>query len=166
MKRLLHLILLLFITGSSVQAQESEGVSAQISISTQVITSIELITVNSITFGNTQPGQQILNINPINDVSAGFMIAAGTPNAAFRLNYIPSRQINRVDGPGYITFVYQISGNDIEDQSSSEIFQNNSRNFTFNSNGRYYFWVGGRVNLANANPGNYEGDFTIEIEYI
>ena len=94
------------------------------------------------------------------------MLAVGTPDVEFRLDYEPVKTLSRIDGPGSLSFQYEISANDIEDQSSSEVMDLENRSVRFNTEGRYYFWVGGRVNLTNAQPGNYEGDFTIEIDYI
>lgn len=145
---------------------EGNKVSANINVSAEVIQSIELITVNSMQFGNSQPGQREIYVNPINSVNAGYMIAVGTPEAEFRLNYLPERELTQVDGEANLNFIYEISGNDTEDQASSELLEYENRDLQFNDEGRYYIWVGGRVNLENAAPGNYEGDFTIEIDYI
>ena len=151
---------------SLVYSQESNQLSAEVSIQANVIQTIELITVNSMTFGNTQPGQEIIYVNPVNDLNAGFMIANGTPDAEFRLDYELDRQLVRIEGEGSLNFRYELSGNSIEDQTSSEIIDYENRNLRFNNQGTYYIWVGGEVNLTNAQPGNYEGDFTIEIDYI
>lgn len=151
---------------SLVYSQESNQLSAEVSIQANVIQTIELITVNSMTFGNTQPGQEIIYVNPVNDLNAGFMIANGTPDAEFRLDYELDRQLNRIEGEGSLNFRYELSGNSIEDQTSSEIIDYEDRNLRFNNQGTFYIWVGGEVNLTNAQPGNYEGDFTIEIDYI
>ena len=153
-------------TANSYAQQNYTEVNAQIDITASVIQSIELITVNSMNFGNAQPGQVELFINPANDVNAGYMIAIGTPGAEFRLDYVEQIRLTQVDGPGFLTFTYELSANDLEEQSTSEIIEFENRNFRFNNEGRYYIWLGGRVNLENALPGNYEGDFTIEIDYI
>ncbi|MEQ9266647.1 MAG: hypothetical protein RLN81_15565 [Balneolaceae bacterium] len=165
--RYLTLLLFFSILGlNKANAQEADKVSAFVSISADVVQSIELITVNSMTFGNTQPGQREIYVNPINDVNAGYMIAVGTPGAEFRLDYFEQRVLTQTNGDGTLTFTYEISANDVEDQASSELLDYENRNIIFNAEGRFYIWVGGRVNLENAKPGNYEGDFTIEIDYI
>lgn len=166
MKIIATFLAIILLGRANLKAQESNSVSAQVNVSANVIQSIELITVNSMTFGNSQPGQVEINVNPVNDVNAGFMIALGTPDAEFRLDYFQERQLTQIEGNGFLTFEYILSGNDIEDQSSSELLQTDNRSIRFNSEGRFYIWVGGRVNLENAIPGNYEGDFTIEIDYI
>lgn len=142
------------------------GISADINVSAEVMQSIQLVTVNSMRFGDMQPEQGQIYINPITSLNAGFMIAIGTPDTAFRLNYLPERELAHVSGRSTLTFTYQISGNTEEDQATSELLDIDNRNIRFNSEGRYYIWVGGRVNLENATPGNYQGDFTIEIDYI
>lgn len=147
-------------------AQRGNNASTDISISASVIRSLELITVNSITFGNTQPGQIEVSVDPVNDPNAGFMVALGTPEADFRLDYLEERRLINTSREGFITFVYRISTNTIEDQSSSVLMNYEDRNLRFNEDGTYYIWVGGLVNLENATPGDYEGDFTIEIDYI
>ena len=158
-------ITLLFSAG--VKAQQEADVTARVHISAQVIQSIELITVNSMSFGKTQPGQRELYVNPTADINAGYMIAIGTPGAEFRLEYLSQHLLTNTSSEGgNLVFTYEISGNNLEEQATSELLREENKTITFNSNGRYYFWVGGRVNLENAVPGNYEGDFTIEIDYI
>ncbi len=161
-----RLFILFFAVYPSIIFAQGSNVAAEVSIQANVIQTIELITVNSMTFGNNQPGQLIIYVNPVNDLNAGFMIASGTPEAEFRLDYELERQLNRVEGDGFLTFRYELSANTLEDQASSQIIDYENRNLRFNNEGLYYIWVGGEVNLENARPGNYEGDFTIEIDYI
>ena len=147
-------------------AQNSSGSGeTKISINTTIVSSIELITVKSITVGSLQPGQQEVYINSISDVNAGYMIAVGAPGADFRLNFEKTRTLTQVNGDGSLIFEYELSGNNIEDQNSAEPVKD-VQTLKFNSEGQYHIWVGGTINLRNARPGNYDGDFTIEIEYI
>ncbi|RNC85718.1 MAG: hypothetical protein ED557_02795 [Balneola sp.] len=163
---LLTIFIFTFLQASSAKAQETQTLSSTIGISTRIAQSIELITVKSMTFGNTQPGQEEIYVNPVVDANAGYMIAVGTPEAEFRLNFLQERRLSRIEGPGFLIFTYELSGNDIEDQSSSEVIENENQTLKFNLDGEYHIWVGGIVVLTNAQPGNYEGDFTIEIDYI
>lgn len=162
----LAVIFLIFSPLAIAQSSAEDAVSANIRVDAVVIPSIELITVNTMTFGNMQPGQREIYINPVNSLNAGFMIAVGMPDSEFRLNYLPERELTQSDGNASLTFTYEISGNTVENQSTSELLEVDNRNIRFNDEGRYYIWIGGRVNLENAQPGNYEGDFTIEIDYI
>jgi hypothetical protein len=148
------------------QTSDSQKETTRIGVGAEVATTIELITVQSMTFGSLQPGQEEIYVNPINSLNAGFMIGIGTPSAEFKLTYLPERVLTQVGGRATLTFTYEISGNSEENQSTSELLDNNNRNFQFNASGRYFFWIGGRLDISNAAPGNYEGDFTIEIDYI
>lgn len=166
---LLFIIWSVSLTSFSLSAQESSPrttVTALVNISAEVVQSIQLITVNSMTFGNVQPGQLEIYVNPINDVNAGYMIAIGTPGAEFRLDFQQVRNLTNVEDQGFLTFQYELSGNDAEDQASSVLIENENRSIVFNEDGEFHIWVGGRVNIENATPGSYEGDFTIEIDYI
>lgn len=166
MRYTLLAILLILTSFLGVNAQDKDKISAQINVSAEVIQSIELITVNTVQFGDIQPSQKQIYVNPVNNLNAGFMIAVGTPGAEFRLNYLPERVLTQAGGNASLTFEYEISGNTEDDQASSELLEQDNRNIRFNSEGRFYIWVGGSVNLEEAAPGNYEGDFTIEIDYI
>ncbi|MEX0609186.1 MAG: hypothetical protein WD016_12250 [Balneolaceae bacterium] len=146
-------------------AQEVE-ITADINVHARVVQSIELVTVNSMQFGNIQPGQREIYVNPVNSLDAAFLIAVGTPEAEFRLTYLSEHELTHSEGMGSLTFLYEISANTEENQSTSELLNNDNRNLNFNGEGRHYIWIGGRVNLENVQPGSYEGDFTIEIDYI
>lgn len=165
MKQLLKILILFSFLSSNINAQVNR-VSASVNITANVEQSIQLITVNAMTFGDIEPGQLEIFVNPVIDVSSGYMIAVGTPEAEFRLDYLNVRNLTNVENEGFLTFQYVLSGNDTEDQASSELIDNDNRTIRFNNEGTFHIWVGGRVNLENATPGSYEGDFTIEIDYI
>ena len=70
MKRFAAILLFLFTHSFIANAQINENIDANIIITANVIQSIELITVNSISFGNAQPGQSTIYINPLSDINA------------------------------------------------------------------------------------------------
>ncbi|MEO1022470.1 MAG: hypothetical protein AAFW89_07985 [Bacteroidota bacterium] len=158
--------ILTFAFGNSLVHAQDESISGTVNVTTNVIQSIELLTVQNISFGNVQPGQQEIYINPVFDVNAGFMIAIGTPESDISITYIKQRELTQVDGEGILIFDYEITGNTEENQEASELIDNDNRAFRINREGRFYLWVGGRISLENALPGSYQGEFTIEIEYI
>lgn len=147
-------------------AQQSESDQIQIRVTARVVKTMEMITVRDMQFGQVQPGQEEIYIDPLNDTETGKMIATGTPDAQIRISFLPQRQLNRDNGSGTLMFYYEVAGNDEDDQASAELLQPDNRNLTLNSEGRYYLWIGGRVDVRNALPGNYNGEFTIEVEYI
>ena len=167
MKNILLSALFILFGLQSALGQSDDGIKATINVSAEVIGgSIELITVNTISFGSVQPGQLEVYVNPVTDLNAGHLIAIGTPNTDFRLNYLPERELTQIEGDGTLTFTYEISANSQEAQSTSDILDDDDRTLRFNEEGQYFIWIGGRVNIENAQPGGYQGDFTIEIDYI
>ena len=85
--------IVLFLALGSLYALGQTSDNAEINVSATVIgstqNSIELITVNTIQFGNAQPINGQININPINSLNAGFMIAEGNPEAECGENEAP-----------------------------------------------------------------------------
>lgn len=145
-------------------AQDESGY--RIGVSASVVESIEMVTQRDMQFGPVQPGQEQIVINPLTDSQTGKMIALGNPNARIKVSFVRERTLTSANGNQSLTFFYEIAGNDEDDQSSAELLQTDNRDLDLNSDGEYYFWIGGQVNIENAQPGKYNGDFTIEVEYI
>lgn len=166
MKRLLFLFLLLSTT-SNLSAQDGkQNISTQINIAATVEQSIKLITVQNIRLSGIEPVNNQYTISPTISNNAGYMIAKGNPNAEIRITFQANQILNQINGDGIIRVNYQLSGNDIEEQLTSQILEVQNRSFTFNADGEFFIWIGGRIFIDQAKPGNYEGDFTIEIDYI
>lgn len=146
--------------------EQDKSKSVSINISATVQSTIELITIQTLDFQNTDRQDNIVQINPITSSRAGNMIARGNPGSEFRLNYLETRQLTNIEGTGIIFFEYRVSGNSIDEQNTAELLDQETRELRFNSDGEFFIWVGGQVDLTDAEPGSYEGDFTIEIEYI
>ncbi len=105
-------------------------------------------------------------INPVFDPEAGVMRATGMPNAMIRVSYLSEMEVTRREGPGVLYFQYELSGFPGDNQRESELLQTTDRELRLNEDGQFYFWIGGTINLSEAVPGSYDGEFTIEIEYI
>lgn len=153
------------------QTVDTENIRASVSITataTVLNSNIELITISDIGIveaNRLQDGNEIY-INPVFDAEAGIMLASGLPNAQIRVSYLSEMEITRRDGPGSLFFVYEVSGYPGQNQRESELLETTDRELRFNEDGQYFFWIGGRIDLSQAQPGNYDGEFTIEIEYM
>lgn len=151
------------------QNQNNRATSISITASAEVLSAdIELITISDMGLleaRRLQDGDEIY-INPVFDPEAGIMLASGQPGAQIRVSYLAEMEVSRREGPGTLFFVYEVSGFPGNNQRESELLNVIERELRFNENGEFYFWIGGRVDLSNAIPGNYDGEFTIEIEYI
>ncbi len=170
-----HTIIIIFLLGlfsASLMAQNrnNDGTSVSISASATVISGgdIEMETISDMGIldaSRLQEGLEII-INPVFDAEAGIMRARGQANAQIRVSYIEEMEIARREGPGTLFFVYEISGYPGDNQRESELLDLIEREMRFNEEGEFYFWVGGRIDLSEALPGSYDGEFTIEIEYM
>lgn len=151
------------------QQRQTPSHSVSISASAKVISnSVELLTISemSLVEASQMAEEEMVYINPVFDPEAGIMKAIGQPHSQVRVSYISEREIFRKEGPGSLVFYYEVSGFGSDSQRESELLVDLEREVRLNENGEFYFWIGGRVNLQNAISGSYEGEFTIEIEYI
>ena len=166
----LALLAILLLWPHSGQAQNGNGPRTSVTIVTtaDIVGDIRMETISDMGILDArrlQDGDEIY-INPVFDAEAGVMRATGLPNAQIRVSYDSEMEVTRREGPGTIVFRYEISGFEHDNQRESELLQTTDRELRLNEIGQFYFWIGGRVNLTNAVPGSYDGEFTIEIEYI
>lgn len=165
------LLLILLLQPFALYAQERNGNETSVSITasaTVVGTDIELETISDMGILQAQALQEDdqIYINPVFDPEAGIMRARGVPHAEIRVSYLEEMEVTRREGPGSLFFVYEVSGYPGDNQRESALLTEIERELRFNEEGVYYFFIGGRVDLSNALPGNYDGEFTIEIEYM
>lgn len=140
--------------------------SIEISVMAEVEpTSIELMTLRTMDFTGIDRDQLDVTINPISSDRSGKLVAFGASDSEFRISYMPTRELTNLEGTGAIQFEYTVSGAPLDERENSELLEPESRELLFNEDGEFFFWVGGQIDLSNAEPGTYEGEFTIEIEY-
>ncbi|MGM0547602.1 MAG: DUF4402 domain-containing protein [Bacteroidota bacterium] len=137
-----------------------------INVSAEVISTVEMITIQSMNLSGAEAENDRIEIDPQNSANAGKMIAIGTPNSDIRVSYLEQRELTHRQGSETLQFNYQVAGSTEDDQSTAELLDRENRDFEFNGEGRFYLWIGGNVDISAANPGNYEGEFTVDIEYI
>lgn len=160
------LIVLLFLClGVEISvAQDDRQVS--IIVSANVPNTIELLTIQSIDFSGDDIDLGNVVLDPIEAPTAGRMIARGNPNSQIQISYVRSRELRNSRTNNILILEYLVSGNAIDEQETSEYIDQDDRDLRFNENGEFYLWIGASVDLSTAEPGNYEGEFSIEIEYI
>ncbi|MEL7834048.1 hypothetical protein [Fodinibius sp. Rm-B-1B1-1] len=158
--------LFLFLPSLALSQNNNSNSEVSINVSAQVISSIEMITIQSMNLSQAENDNDRITIDPQNSSNAGKMIAIGTPNSDIRISYLEQRELTRRQGSETLIFNYQIAGNTEDDQSTAELLNRENRDFEFNEQGQFYLWIGGNVDISTATPGNYEGEFTVDIEYI
>lgn len=165
-KVIILVVFIISLKAGSVSGQSQDSQSVSISVTALVSSTIELFTIQTVDFRYEDVELNILSIDPIVNPSAGKMVTRGTPNAEMRINFIQNRELVNVNTNHVLLFEYFVAGNNLDEQESSELINPDNRDLSFNDDGEFYIWVGGRVDLSTAQPGSYEGEFSIEIEYI
>lgn len=154
------------ILSAQAQSNDSGSNTINVNVAANVINGIDLITIRSMGFGDARPSEGEIYINPILSDNAGHMKAVGISNASVQVTFYRQRELAQASGPGILSFNYQVAINSEPDQSTAELIQSDDRNFQLNEKGEIFIWIGGTVDISNARPGSYQGDFTLEIEYI
>jgi hypothetical protein len=137
-----------------------------VNISTSILSTVELITISNMNFGRMNIDAAELRLDPRTDAGAGLMKATGRPNAAIRVSFLEQRELIRVGGGSTINFTYTVAGATTDNQLTSELLTRENRTLTLSSTGEFYFWIGGYAPIENIQFGSYQGEFTIEIEYL
>lgn len=152
---------------STALAQSDAGNSVAIDVSASVVkATVDLVTIQEIQFQNVQPSQGEIHVNPLENANAGLLRAEGSPNAPVRIRFQPELELNRLEGTESLSFFYEVAGSPQDEQDTAELLEEDNRDLELNNQGNFYIWVGGRVNIENAVNGQYEGEFTLEVEYL
>ncbi|MCK9399077.1 MAG: DUF4402 domain-containing protein [Bacteroidales bacterium] len=149
---------------SNLHAQEAVSITASATV--LEISEIELVTIKEMNVDGSFAENGIVNISPVTDMNAGELLVKGRANAQMRITSPNQTVLVNTSGQGTLIFYYVLSGFWSDNKQASEILNAPDRILQFNEEGQYYLWVGGRVDINNARPGNYEGEFILEIEYI
>ena len=144
----------------------SIDVSTGINVSAEVVSTVEMITLQSMNLAGSEARNGIIRINPQQSSNAGKMMAVGSPNSDIRISFLPRRELTRAQGTESLMFRYSVAVNSEEDQTTAELLNQENRDFSLNDEGQLFLWIGGNVDISTATPGNYQGEFTLDIEYI
>lgn len=187
MPLLLSILLLLFLLPDLARAQQTGGtgssgggrfsMEASIRISGNVVTrtggeNILFDTIYDVNFEQTRPEETLLTVDPITDLAAadagaGFVVAKGAPNAEFKLTFSRQVMLRHLTERGNVLVVnYLLSANSVPEQENAAYVLEAAPTFRLNTDGEFFFWVGGQVDISNALRGDYEGEFTLEVEYL
>ena len=163
--RYLFFILLAF-PFLTMMAQDKTSVSITAQATVIDNSGIELVTIKNMDIDVGMAIDGKIYVSAKRDASAAVMMLKGRANANFRVTFPATVKIANSTGTGTLTLYYEMYGYQSDNQSASEPIDAVERNLQISSDSQYYFWVGGRVDTNNARPGNYNGEFTLQIEYI
>ncbi|MCF7824529.1 MAG: hypothetical protein K9N35_10210 [Candidatus Marinimicrobia bacterium] len=127
---------------------------------------IEMITLSDIDVGTVVAGEDYLRLNARNDPGAGIIKINGRANASVQINFSAQVEMINLSSNTSLTVNYNVSGNGENNQSASDVFTTNPMTVVLNHNGEYYLWIGCSFSLQDLVPGQYDGDFVVEVDYI
>jgi hypothetical protein len=163
---LMNTALLIYWGLQPVSAQDHHSVSIRASAQVIEQAEIELITIKDLDLDLKQAVGGLITISATTAMEAGKIMVKGIPGAYIRVTYLPEVILLNATGTGSITLHYKVFGYPDDNQIASEPIDAVERMMRINPEGLYYLWVGGLVNVVSASPGSYQGEFTIEIEYL
>jgi hypothetical protein len=158
--------LLILISLLPLSAQDNHSVSIRAIATVVEKSEIELITIKDLDLDLKQAVGGLITISANTGKEAGKIMVKGKPGAHIRVTYLPEIELLNTTGTGRITMHYNMYGYPEDNQIASEPIDAVERMMRINPEGLYYLWVGGLVNVVSASPGSYQGEFTIEIEYL
>ncbi|HRZ48382.1 MAG TPA: hypothetical protein P5338_03200 [Bacteroidales bacterium] len=163
--RLFWIFTVLFISYFAGQAQTT---SISIKASATVIDKkeIELITLNDLQIDESMADNGIIFVSSKLDAHAGKMLVKGRSGDQVLLNFQQELILYNTTGNGTLLFTYNICGYNADNQRAAEIYNTGEQKVTLSQTGEFYIWIGGRIDISSALPGHYDGEFTIEIEYV
>jgi hypothetical protein len=143
-----------------------QGNNISVNVGASIQSAVELVTISNMNFGRINLDATEIRLDPRVDAGAGLMKATGRPNALIRISFLEERTLTRIGGGRSLNFTYIVSGATTDSQLNSEILTRENRTMTFSSTGEYFFWIGGFALIDNIEFGSYQGEFTIEVEYL
>jgi len=154
----------------SVFSQEDEGdsflrASATTAVTAEVIDFIDVVTLADIQVGQVQPSQEMVVLDPRQDAGAGLLMLRGRAGGSVRIAYTQQVQMRNLETNSILTVDYAISGNMLNDQAASKLLTTNPELIVLSDDGEYYVWIGCSFSLNDVQPGQYDGDFVVEVEY-
>lgn len=150
----------------NVQSEEKASVTIKASATVVEKSEIELVTMKDLDIDANTALNGIVLVSAQRDSKAALMMVKGKADAAFRVSFSPIVEIPNSVGKGSLIIRYEMMGCPTDNQTASEPIDAAERTLKISSTGKFYFWLGGQIDISNARPGKYNGDFTIEIEYI
>lgn len=173
---ILLILNLLYPVVVSAQDAPQQEISASINVTGRVVAELAMQSLLIESLYN--PSFQQVNIDvtrvvidPVTDQAgsgggAGMLIAKGEPGRDFQVVIPEAITLVNSETGTTLDVRVTVSHNGIIDQSSSDYIRDAISGFRLNEDGEYYFWLGGEIDVAEVEEGEYEGSFLLEVEYL
>jgi hypothetical protein len=167
MRFLNYIVLVLLLMSTTIlPAQINSSVSIKAQATVVEKSEIELITMKDLDIDASTAVDGKIYVSAQKDTKSALMVVKGKSNASFRVTFTPIVEIPNSAGKGSLLIQYEMNGCATDNQGAGEPIDAAERTLKISTEGKYYFWLGGKIDISKARPGKYNGDFTIEVEYI
>lgn len=158
-----------FLFGNQALAQVDDTRHAMLNVrATATVTdNLQMLTIRNLDLINPAILDKKILVSPITSGFAGMFEIIGNANARIRITFLQNEVIKEQnEGLGQVAARYTISEAEEDTQFQSTLLDVSEANVKLSDQGRLYIWLGASLDLANATPGLYLSEFTIELEYI
>lgn len=150
------------------QARDVGPVRAQVDVRIEVVGSLSVIAEKGVRFGDVRPGDDRVFVPWDND-RAGMFIVRGREGTPVTISFTGPQggRLERLDGTGSMQVSTQLYGSDRLAANAADPLRF-GETVTLGEDGTYYFFLQAALEVMEENqnpPGDYEGTFTLEVEY-
>lgn len=165
--QILSALLVFTITAGAQTKQGIDTRKATVTATATVIsTTVELLAIKDMELELYEFLGEDIEINPVSDTRAAVMKIVGGPKTTVRVTFDPNGVLRHETENSKMLFSYRMSGNTEQVQNGSQMLRATNQ-VTLGATGEYYLWLGGILSVTDQlYPGNYDLEFTIEMEYI
>ena len=143
--------------------------SGSIEVKARALAPVSLEVIDDrIDFGLVNPGQTIAVVNPTSSEEAAVLRVSGTPGFGIRIDFPEEVILAPVHFPSAAPLLMKtlLSGRRTNGQSGSTNLNGPPARASLSQTGEYFIWAGGQIeDLDSLQTGDYEGFFTITVEY-
>ncbi len=134
-------------------------------VSATVVDFLEMITISDIDVGTVVASEDVLRLDPRTDQGAGLIKIEGRQNSSIQIAYSGQVEMVNLTTNSSMTVTYTLSGNGANAQSASQLFTTNPETVVLDDKGEFFIWIGCSFSLLDLAPGQYDGDFVVEVDY-
>jgi hypothetical protein len=138
---------------------------AVVSITARLVDNLSVTTMRDVNLNAANAVENFITITPVTSSLAGLMRIEGSPGRVVRLTYLTTETMVEEGGSGGVVRAeYRISGFESDNQGASALLDIGEATIRLSRQGKYFLWLGARLDISRATPGNYVSEFIIEMD--
>lgn len=159
----------LFLLAESKSQTFNDTRKANLSVNATAIVrdNLQMLTIRNIDLIAPLVEENMILVSPMRSPFAGMFKIIGNPNARIRITFLQRETLVEFnEGIGKVNAEYNLSASFTDIQIQSTLLDLGEANINLSPEGLLFVWLGANLDLTTALPGNYQSEFTLELEYI